>query len=185
MFKTYIKRFFLLNLNEYQNLDVNLYINVLLLGAFVGMAIAVCLVASVRSKMALMTKQLLRHGAIGEQNAKSLSDLGLKDVKFLKSMLSRDGQLTKIVRRVGEVRYTYEEYVALMKEKGVKPEKIDFNTAAFYIDESQQARAKYVYETYSSPWPKTLALCVFLLAAYVCLSLVMPEILSWLNSLIG
>ena len=185
MLETYFERFFLLNLKDYSNISVNLYVNLLLLTAFVGMGTAVCLAAVIRSKMALVTKQLLRHGAIGEENAKTLSQLGLINIRGIRRVLSREGQLTRIVRRVGEVRYTYEEYVALVKEKKLTRENIDFSTAAFFIDTEQSARAKNVYETYSSPWQKTAAICVFLLAVYVCLSLVMPEIMSWLNSILG
>ena len=96
-----------------------------------------------------------------------------------------DGQLARIVSRVGAVKYTYEEYVALQKEKKSDKEEIDFSAAKFYVGESEMQRAKNVYENYNSSLPRTVLYCVFLLALYICCLLVSPELVRILDSFIG
>ena len=47
-----------------------------------------------------------------EETAKTLREIGLHENKTVKRFLSNDSQLTAVILRVGEKRYTYEEYLA-------------------------------------------------------------------------
>ena len=65
-----------------------------------------------------------------------------------------------------------------------KEEKIDFNTARFFIAEERIGRAEKI-TAYPPPTYITTALgCVFILALFVCIALFMPEILSFISGLI-
>ena len=178
---TYIKKCFFINLKDYPNLEADLYINIVLLAVFLAVGVAMCLAEVRRGRMALAVKQLIRHEAIGESAAKTLTELGLQGIGSIRRALLSGSQLAKIVSRAGEQKYTYEEYIALTKEKKREAEKIDFETARFYISEQRLPRARHVYESYGVSVARIVGLCVFALLVYVCISLLMPEILSFVN----
>lgn len=182
---TYINKYFLLNLNEYLNIGIDLPINVVIFFLFIGLCIAICLVNYHRTYMARTIKQLIRHDALGEDKAKSLKELGLDSYRAIRSALSRDGQLTRVVKRVGAPRYTYEEYMALIKAKKLPKEEINFDEAQFYIDNNETDRARRIYDNYNTSAVKTAFFCLLFMVVFVCISLVMPEILSWINNLLG
>lgn len=184
--REFIDRYFNINLKDYSNIGIDLNISLVLLFFFVGLCAAAMVVNHHRSYMATAVKQLIRHGADGEANAKTIGELGLGQIRSIRRALSRDGQLTKKVKRVGEERLTYEEYVALKKAKKLpKAEKIDFDTARFYISPDQKERAKSFYENNSSSVLKAILLCVLIMAVYFCLMLIMPGALKLLNGILG
>ena len=132
--------------------------------------------------------QLTRHGAKDEESAKTLNELHLKDSAFIKMALSGEGQLAKVVGRVGETVYTYEEYVALSNSKtGVPKDKIDFKEARFYLrsGENAETRAQHIIDNYGTSTLRAILYAVFFLALYVCLALVMPEILTYVDDFIA
>ena len=185
MFDKIIYEFFFINLNEYPNIKIDFQINVFLL--IVAIAIAVCsvVITFYRSSLQQIIKQLTRLGAKNEDSARTLAELGLEKSVFIKMALSREGRLTRMIGRVGEVKYTYEEYEELSRKKGFKHEKIDFNTAKFYIREEKADDAKNIVENYGTSMLRTALYCVMIFAFYVCIALLMPEILSWVDILIS
>lgn len=186
MLSKLIYDFFFINLKDYPNIGIDFEINVFLLVLTVALAVCFFVANHYRSTMQLITKQLERHGAKDEESAKTLAELGLERSAWLKWALSHSGQLTRIVGRVGEKIYTYEEYVALSKQKGgIKDEKIDFAEARFYIRESANERAKHIIENYGTSTFRAILYCVLFLALYVCIALSMPEILSIINGWLG
>lgn len=185
MLRKYIENFFLVNLKDYGNIGIDLYINVILFALCVGMCVAIFVVFAKRATMARLIKQLLRHEAFGEDNAKTLKELNLLDNSSVRRALSHDGQIKRIVSRVGEVKYTYEEYVALMKAKKLKTEDVNFDEARFYLSEKELPRARSFYERFSPSVVRTVGLALLLLILYVCISLAVPEVLVWINSLLA
>jgi hypothetical protein len=137
-----------------------------------------------RSNTFLIVKRLSRRGATSADGAKTLRELGLFDKKILRLMLSGDGQITKIVKRVGAPVYTYEEYKAL-SGKDKRGEKIDFETAAFYLDEASRERIDKIVNRYEVRPHHTVLMCIFICVAFVCAMLLMPDILMGLDWLIG
>ncbi len=182
--KEFYTQFFLINLKEYYNLGIDLKINILLLVLLPVVLLIWIAFHLVRSNTFLVVKRLARRGATSESGAKTLRELGLGDKKILKLMLSGDGQITKIIKRVGAREYTFEEYTALDKKER-KKEKIDFETAAFYLDERQEARIEKILNRYEVRPHHTVLMCVFIFVAFVCAMLLMPDILAGLDWLVG
>lgn len=177
---------FLINLKDYNNIGINLEINVLLLYIFIALCVCFFVVNHHRSTMQLIVTQLLRHGAEAEDSAKTLEELGLDTSGKVKYMLRAGGQISKIVARVGEKVYTYEEYSRLIKKHGKIPkDKIDFASARFYIRPQAKERVNFIMETYGSSILRTCLYCVLALALYICIALCMPEILSFINTQLG
>ena len=186
MFEKIIYDFFLINLKDYPNINIDLEINVVLL--FVSIAIAVCAVVITlyRSALQRAIKQLTRLGATDEASARTLAELGMEKSWILKMALSREGRLTRIIGRVGEKRYTYEEYAELSRKKGgIKDERIDFATAEFYVRPERADDAKNIIENYGTSMLRTALYCVLVLAVYVCIALMMPAILSLIDGMMG
>lgn len=181
----FIKKAFLVNLADYENLGFNLPINILLLCVFVGMCIAFIAVDFNKRYMNLIVRQLLRHEAVGEAKAVSLSSLGLDGSRMVRLYLSGGGHLSRVVGRVGEPTYTYEEYVQLEKEKKLKREKIDFTSAVFYIREDALDRANNISANYRVSMVKTLLLCLLFMMIYLGIMMAMPELLGWVNAVAG
>ena len=99
--------------------------------------------------------------------------------------MSRDDLLTKVVARVGEVKYSYEEYKELSKERKKEIEKIDFSTAKFYIREDMSYRSTAIIEKYGTSVGRTVASCVFIFIIAMCVIACMPGILYAVDNLLG
>ena len=173
-----------INLKSYENIGIDLEINKLLFLVAFALCAVFFVVNYKRSLISEAIRQLLRHGALSEDSAKTLGELGLSDSRGIRKELSGDSQLRRMVMIVGEKKLTYEEYVALQKQKK-KPDAPDLDTARIYIAPESLERAKFIYNNYNTSIMKTLLLCVFCLAISVCLMLLSPGLLSLINSSLG
>jgi hypothetical protein len=179
----FFNNFFWLNLKDYDNIKIDFPINAFLLFLAVAIAVASVIITLYRGGLQKLIKQLTRYLAKDEKNARTLAELGLEKSFIVKLALSREGRLTRLVGRVGETVLTYEEALALSKEKKKsKPERIDFETARFYIRPERGDEAKNIIENYSASMFRTALYCVLVFALYVCIALLMPEILNFINS---
>lgn len=177
-------KYFLVNLNDYSNIEIDFEINKILFFFFVGIIFATIIVNLSREVNTAIIKALMRHEVYTEEDAKTLSDLKLN--KFTARMaLSSSSRLSKLVKRVGAKEYTYEEYSALIKEKGFKEEKIDFENAKFYLSEEGIDDAKRIAEANVTSPLNTILFCLLLLAVYVCLMFTIPEILTFINKFLA
>ena len=113
------KNYLSLNLNEYENIGMNLPIVKLILAVAVAFIVAIIIINYSKSNLYLMVKQLMRHGAMGEESAKTLSELKLNEIRGIKRALVNSSQMKSIVATVGEEKLSYEEYLDYKKEKGI------------------------------------------------------------------
>ena len=178
------REFFLLNFKDYENLGWNFPITIVLFGVILAVIAATVIINYRRTKTEQILRALIRRGATSEDGAKTLSELGLNNRVF-RGLLSADGQLTKIVGRAGEKKYTYEEYLALTKSSKFKDEKINFDEAAFYIKEETKGRAEAIVAKGATSPFNTLIFCIMLVAIFVCTMFALPELLSWVNDMLA
>ena len=73
----------LLNLNEFANIGIDIYINLLFLAIAVAIIVIAFLFDFSRGVTYTVVKQLVRHEAKDENCAKTLSELGLSKSKFV------------------------------------------------------------------------------------------------------
>lgn len=173
----------LLNAKDYLEISSDVYINVIIMIIAGALCVASFCINYHKTYTVNIIKQLLRRGATAKESAKTLRDIGLDNSVGLRAALNRKGQLTSIVKRVGQVEPTYEEYMALIKQKKAKTEKIDFSTARFYIPEENIKRAQRIKETENPAVIRTLLVCILIFALAVCIMLLMPEILRILSNI--
>ena len=179
-----LKKIFAINLNDYENINVSLEINKVILGSFIAMVLGVVMLDIYRGSTRTVIMQLMRHGAKTKEDAKTLSEIKLGESRIAKKLLSGNNILTRVVSRVGEIEYGYDEYNSLSKEEKKKLEKIDFTTARFYIREESADRAMFITERYVTSVPRTIVSCVFVAIICVCVIACMPEILRLINDLL-
>ena len=180
----FYNQYFLVNLKDYSNLKIDLEINKILLYFVIGIIITMIIFNYRTAGNIKLVKKLLRYEANNEENSKTLDELQLNTFNSRLS-LSGNGRIKKIIKRVGEVELTYEEYVQRMKSKDCKPEKIDFTTAKFYIPEESLNEANNLAESKSSSLLSTILLILLLISIYVLLLFFMPSILTLLNNIVG
>ena len=178
---SHIKEFLNLNLNDYENIGINFPLGLFLILITVAISISAFIISKRRGDRAVFLKQLSRHEAFSAESAKTLVELRISPTYFLKKMLTQSGELTSIVKRVGASTYSYEEYVKLSKSRSFKEEKIDFATAKFYISDTGRDRARGLYERESPSLARPIMLCVMLFVMLICLSFLIPELLTLLN----
>ena len=174
---------FALNLKDYANIGIDLKINILIAISAFAISLFGFIMGNYRATLSGVMKQFLRHGAIGEANAKSLKDLGLYNSRGARRALSGDTRLKGTVARVGEKKLTYEEYMSLSKKDRKNAfSGVDFDTALFYIEEENKERAEYIYKNYdTSPLKSALGALLLIAVAFV-LMIFMPEILTLINN---
>ena len=175
-----VKEYLSVNLNEYENIGINFEINKFLLLCAAALCVAAFYVSYKHSIIVNTIKQLIRHNATDEESAKTLSELGLADSGGIRKAIFSSTRLRKMITVIGEVRPTYEEYVAAQKEKK-KIATADPLAVRIYIPAEAMDRAKHVYNTYNTSLVRTLLACVMFIAFAVCLIFIMPELLVFIN----
>lgn len=185
--KEFFTKYFLLDLSDYLPVGASVYINEILFFLFLGLGIAALVAGWQRGILYRGMRAFLRRDAIGEEKAKTPAELGIAEKKDLLRALGEGGILRKTVALKGEVKPTYEEYVAAERERKKNKTKEkkspeDLSEKEFYLPESEVARAKRIYEKGA---PSRLATALFLpimLVLYVGIALLMPPILNLIAS---
>ena len=177
---SFIKEFFFLNFSQYENIGIYFPIGVFLSLLCVSSIAFVFYVTYYKKMAGGLARQLLRHEAIGEQSAKTLRELRIAPSFFLKNALSGGaGQLTYAVKRLGEVKPEYEEFI---KNKKRERERIDFDTAAFYIDAERVEVAKKLVANSDQSWLVSALIALAIVGITVVLAVFLPDILEIINS---
>lgn len=188
--KEFYTKYFLLDLADYLPVGMSIRLNEILFFLFFGIGVAALIAGWQRGILYRGMRTFLRHDAIGEEKAKTPSELGLtgKNQKSLLRALRSDGMLRKTIAVRGEAKPTYEEYLASMREKKrtkTKEKHVpeDLSDKAFYLPESEVARAKRIYER-GAPSPIVTALFLpMALVVWLGLAFLMPSLLNLISSL--
>lgn len=183
-FYNFIRAYFLVNLNDYPNIGIDLEITKVLFCFTIGLIVTTIVVSYIKIQINTLIKKLIRYEATEEENAKDLEKLGMKPIEARVAFLAKS-RISKIIYYKGQKEYTYEEYSKLIKTKGFKEEKIDFKTAEFYIKPDKLDEAKRIIDVPSTSVLSIVLLCILIIAIFTCIMLVMPELLSFINSIVG
>ena len=175
--------FFLINLNEFSNIGLDLEINKILFYFLIGIIVTTIIYNYRTAGNVTLIKRLVRNESFSEDNAKTLDELKINTLNT--RLAANSVRLKRIIKRVGQKEMTYEEYTAAIKQKGYKEEKIDFSSAKFYIHENAIDEAKKLTETNGPTVINTALYCVLMLAVYVFVMFLMPSILTLINNILG
>lgn len=180
-----LKEFFFLNLIQFENIGIYFPIGVFLILLCAAACFSVFFITYYKTYTRSLYKQLIRHNATSEENAKTLSEIRLDASFAIRSALSRrNGQLTYIVKRAGEEKIGYEEYMERSAKSKGGEEKIDFSAARFYIPKERCDEAKKILDGAEPSWILAGVLCVFFAGLLVLAVFTMSDLLSIINGLI-
>ncbi len=190
---SFYKKYITLNLNEYEAFEgIDLYVTLFLAAIAAALCVGIFVSSFRKNAMINIIRQLYRHGATSEASAKTLLELGIKNTSLLRGLLS-SGRLARAVVKVGEVKKTYEEYIAEEREKKKSKHKKriadkelsseqSFDSYRFYISRDTDMAAKSIIsKSPTSVW-QCILLSVFVVCICVCLLFIMPELLESLSS---
>lgn len=179
-FETYI----LVNFKDYFGNDLDVQPMLWLLFLIVGVCAACFVLHFEKNAQYALVKQLVRHKATTPETAKTLKALGLDTRRSLCSALRRGGPILRAIDRVGHEELTYEQYVAMQKDREKRAQlKTDACKEAFYISEGKRAAAEHMLAQGSASILRPIALSAAVLIFYLALALVMPSLLSLLAAL--
>ena len=182
MFKRYILEYFWLNLKDYENIGLDLPIGMILMGLAVALCVSVFYInARKRSALNIITA-LLRHEAIDEEGAKSLKELSLDGTFGIRSALSKGGKLSKIVGRVGESVPSFDEYSKQKPSEQRELEKANFEGVKLYIKSEELDAAKRMFEEENASYLPPIILSLSFIAVFAIIGIVLPDLLSLINS---
>ena len=183
-FHSFYKRYICLNLEDYSSIGIDLEINKLLIILMVGLIIGTVIINRKRSLIALTVSRLLRHDAVGESEAKNLTSLGIC-TPAVKKLLSSGGQIRSLVKIADAPLLSYDEYVERMKDKDFDGSTLDLDTCKIYLDHENIDSAKRIASSNTSSPLNTALFCILIVAVFVCLIFMMPEILSSVDKLLS
>ena len=172
----------LLNLNRFENIGIDFYINIFLFIVAVAVCIFAIYIELTRGNIQLFALQLKRHKAYDPENAKTLHELGLDKKLILKFLIKNNRMLSRLVLRSGYVNLGYEEYLKLSKKERNQREKIDFENEKFYINPDASSRVDDISSTYSFSLVRLFMFCLLIMLIYFALASLSLEILCAINS---
>jgi len=172
-------RYVFLNFNDYKNLGFNFPIGIILILLAIALPVAVFSINTRKNTVATVIKQLLRHGAVGEENAKGLKSLRLSKVKSLGRMLLSGGQFSSIVKIKGYVKPSYEEYI---KDSKKKPTRLKLDEIEIYLEEQKLKEAETIASVGTSSILKPIIISAIIIIILAAIFIALPEILEFINS---
>ena len=111
------KYYHFLNPKDYPNLGLDIYINIFYFCLFILTAAVMVFLHFQRRELFRFFTALSRHEAKDEATAKTIEGLRLKNGLLLRYILKYDNRIKRLVGVTGEKKYTYEEYMELLKKK--------------------------------------------------------------------
>ena len=180
--KYFIDTYVLLNLKDYFGEGYDMQPLLWFFFLSVGVSIACFFLHVYKNALSLLAKQALRHKATSEEGAKTLTELGLRGRPIIRYLLRGEGHVYRVVSRLGAVTPTYEEYVAAQRQKGArkKRERLDLDTARFFIPEDRHAYAERLAEEGCATILRPIAAACAILLLYLLITLLAPSVLSLL-----
>lgn len=174
-----------MNLNQYENFGLSFPIGIFLIFMTVVLCASAFLINYQKRYTLAVLKQLARHKATDEKSAKTLGELHLERSLGLKYALAKSSALKSMVKMVGEKTPTYEEFIENSKNKDYKEEKIDFESARFYIDTGAQAKVQRIMQEPEPAWWRPILMSLFFIAIAVIVGVFLPQLLYWVNNYVA
>ena len=181
-------------LYSYDNFDlvsINSPSFLFLVGAlYVGILLGVLSALILRVHSHRIVKALTEHGAADRESAATLEQLGLKDNRFVRSLLKSDSALRRTVLCANESEFREQKPSVLTRFWRNKilrdplPPATDFEVARFYLPEEKRVSAELRYSEEKHPVRSFILAALGLLALALFTIFVLPELLTMVDNLI-
>ncbi len=178
---SFTKNIFLVNLKDYPNIGIDLQISKLLFYIFVGLIVIAIVVNLRRATINLLIIKLLQEEILSKENAKTLTELDINNLGT-RLLLSCNCCLSKIVL-IADNDYTEKE--SNKKSQIFKRKKINFDEVRFYLNNESLGDAQKIVDVPTPSVINTLLFCILLFGIYICIVLIIPELLTFINNIIN
>ena len=178
-----------MNSYQYENLDLGgsmISVDMIILAIFIGGVIASFAAVYNKRMLGGFVRALIKAGANTPETAKTIGELGFGEDPFVRSALRGENALRRTVVLAEVARLDgADAKTAEKRGRSNKKEKINFETARFYIPEQRRARAEIRYDNKGTG---LVALLFSVLAFAVIAAIVyfiLPDLLEMLDTLIA
>lgn len=157
-------------LYSFENFDIDVNSSsmlVIIIGLAIGLLVGIILSLICKSVAGKVVKALGKHGAVDENSAKTIEELELGKVAFLKSVLKPGSALFKALA---------------CTDGGEK--KIDYATARFYLPEEKRISAETRFAEEKHPVRSGILAVILVSAAALFAVFVIPELLTMLDNFV-
>lgn len=136
-------------------------------------------------------RRIIKNGAVGEENAKTADELGIKG-KLERRVLLKNVTVGKILMLKNKESFPVKRYTGFIG--GLKKffslddrekREVDLKTAEYYIPESIRAKAEIRFDDKGIRPAVLIILFILLTAAFYLATLALPELLQFLDNAIG
>ncbi len=169
-------------------------IKILLLGLFLGLAVAAFCIVYDKRVLGNMVRTILGLGCLSPEKAQTLGELGYARNSIVRYSVRKSVALRRVVRCVEEEKFM-EEQKKLREEHEQKRKAdksighfqevsyaFDLEHDHFYIPEELKYTADIKFEKKGNTWLGAIVFTVIVLVLYVALLIYLPEILDVLNA---
>ena len=168
-------------------------IKILILGLFIGLAIAGFAAVWDKRVLGNMVRTLLSRGALDPEGAKTLTELGLARNTTVRHSVRKSVSLRRVVKCVEEEKFLAEQEARRIEhEEKRKSDKslgrfrevdyvFDLENDHFYIPEEQKYVAEIKFEKKGTTWLGAILFAVIMLVVYIVLLIALPEMLDIIN----
>jgi len=168
-------------------------IKILILGLFIGLAIAGFGAVWDKRVLGNMVRTLLSRGCLDAENARTLTDLGLARNSTVRHSVRKSVSLRRVVKCVEEEKFLAEQEARRIEhEEKRKSDKslgrfrevnyvFDLENDHFYIPEDQKYVAEIKFEKKGTTWLGAILFFVIMLVVYVILLIALPNMLEIIN----
>ena len=174
-------QYIFLNFKDYKNLGFNFPVGFILIFLSIAFPIVVFFINHKKNTVTFAVKQLVRHDAFDESNAKSLKALRLAKINSFKKMLVSGGQMSSMIKIAGYKKPSYEDYIKSKKENN-NASKINFDEIKIFLSEESREKAETIAESEITPLWKPVLISLAGIFLILLLFVFMPEILVFLNT---
>ena len=197
--------YFNITMERYENIGLTptaTTISVIVFGMFFGVFIATIVAMLNKNSAGVPVRALLSRGAIGRENALTLSELSLEKKHFTRYSLRHNLVVRKIVAFIP---LSEREICAKPKKKSVNaaldaaseqaeeeyrllrelPTAIDYENTAFYIPEPLKYAAEFRFDAKGTNWKWVIFTIVIFFALVFLLLRFLPEFFQFIDNLVG
>lgn len=161
-------RYISINLNDYTNIGIDLEISKIIL-IIASLIVTVTVILNFRKAcINNLVDSLLNNKATDEFKAKTLSELNVNN--FGTKMILSDKSLRSVV--------------GVKRESQEDEEKINLKKNKFYILRDGMTKANHIASRTTPTFAKTLLFCILIFMICVCIILIIPELLTSINSIL-
>lgn len=164
----FYERYININLKDYTNIGIDFEISKIIVILTFGVIAVTTVIGYRRACILTLLNGLIDSGATEEGRAKTLSEMNIKSLGIRRILSGR----------------TLSDIVTVKRNSESKNGKIDFEQDSFYIKKENMSKAEHILLKTAPTLVRSVLFCVLIIMISICIILIIPEILTSVNSVL-